>query len=307
MSSILKALEKVEESQSASRTGTAAGFKKPRERKRPWIVPVSVMGGAVVAALGTFAVMGGFSRSAAPVQPAQSVQTAAPAQPVQAVQAVQASQPVQPVQPGQVSPAEPAQAVAVPNPKAAKPAAVAAKPAALTAKAAAKVAANPAVAAQAAPRAAAAKPVAKVAAKPAAKAAEHPGAKPAAKPAPATSRVVQTLRPPAARPAQVRAAQPGKAALQAATAPFQAAPLIEPVAQATHDKRATHEKPRAELRVTGIAWQNDSISSAAIVNGRSLQQGGTVEGYKVEKILEDKVIFSGSSGRLEVPLGAGEQ
>ena len=58
--------------------------------------------------------------------------------------------------------------------------------------------------------------------------------------------------------------------------------------------------------VTGIAWQNESSSNAAIINGRSVQAGGTVDGYKVEQILEDKVIFSGSGGKLEVPLSAGQ-
>jgi general secretion pathway protein B len=58
--------------------------------------------------------------------------------------------------------------------------------------------------------------------------------------------------------------------------------------------------------VTGIAWQNDSASSVAMVNGRPVQQGATVDGYKVEQIYEDKVRFSGANGRVEIPLGGGE-
>ena len=320
MSSILKALEKVEESQGASRTGKAAGFKKTRERRRPWLLPISVFCGAVVAALATFAAMGGFSHTAAPVQEAAVAQpapvAAAPATPVTEASTPQPSQRVQADQPVQPVPAEPARQVDVPTPTAspAPSATASAKP-----KAAATVSPKPAARAAAtvsakptATTAAVAKPAAKAAAKPAAKVAAKPAAKPAAvaavKPVVrpvakaaahkqrASTGAVATLRPASARSVPVRAASaPVK------PAPLQAASFIEPAAP------VAHEKGRPEIRVTGIAWQNESASSAAIVNGRSVQQGGTVEGYKVEKILEDKVVFSGSNGRLEVHLGAGEQ
>jgi general secretion pathway protein B len=66
------------------------------------------------------------------------------------------------------------------------------------------------------------------------------------------------------------------------------------------------EKPAAQVRVTGIAWQKDGAASVAMVNGRPVQEGSVVDGYKVEQIYEDKVRFSGSKGSVLVPLGAGE-
>lgn len=246
MSSILKALEKVEESQSTSRNGGASGFKKARERRRVWLLPAGVLGGAAVAALVTFAAMGGFSRSGAPASALQEAAKGAPVvvSPVP-VTGMPATQPEQPVS------SDPVAAVVVPNPKAA-PAAAAKVPAEVTAKAG-RVSAAP----------------------------------------------VALARVPAQTSQQQRASAPSDAtAVQTSSVP--ATQFVEPTAQ------VVHEKPRPELRVTGIAWQKDSAASAAIVNGRSVVRGGIVDGYKVEEILEDKVRFSGNSGKLDVALGAGE-
>jgi general secretion pathway protein B len=245
MSSILKALEKVEESQSTRRGGGASGFKKARERRRAWLLPAGVLGGAAVAALVTFAAMGGFSRSGTPVSALQEAAKTAPVvvSPVTPVTGMPATQPEQPLSSARV-------AVVVPNPKAA-PASSAKRPADL-----------------------------------------------AAKPGRVSAAAVALARVPA-RTSQQRASAPSDAtAVQTSSVP--ATHYIEPTAQ------VVHEKPRPEIRVTGIAWQKDSASSAAIVNGRSVVQGGIVDGYKVEEILEDKVRFSGNSGKLDVALGAGE-
>ena len=66
------------------------------------------------------------------------------------------------------------------------------------------------------------------------------------------------------------------------------------------------KQARPELRVTGIAWEKDSVANAALVNGQPVQQGSMVNGYKVVEILADKVRFSGDKGSLDVPLGGGE-
>jgi general secretion pathway protein B len=235
MSSILKALEKVEESQNKRRSGGVNGLARGRERRPAWILPAWVGGGAAVAALVTFAAMGGFSHPAAPVQQARSV--AKPAPVVAAPLAQGPSAPVVPaVVPEQSLPVEPAQVVVVPNPKAAP------------------------------------------------------------KPAPAV----------AAKPRRVPA-------LAVAHTPFTAsAPENFAPAEAAHVPAATQvtpqvaqEKTLPEIKVTGIAWQKDS-SPSAIVNGHSVQQGSMVDGFKVEQIFEDKVRFSGSNGKQDVPLGAGE-
>ena len=235
MSSILKALEKVEESQSSKRPGGAAGLARRRERRPAWLIPAWVVGGAAVASLVTFSVMGGFSPS--PPSTALPVATVTPL----------------PV------------AVTPPTP----------------------VTALPATAPAAAPVANKAEPVARKVEAPVPAAASVPAPKAAAK----TDRVAPAAvaKPAAARPVTVPAAT------------TEAEPV--PAAQA---QEAVSEQPRQEIRVTGIAWQGNSESSFAMVNGRAIRQGGTVDGFKVERILEDSVSFSGSNGSITVPLGAGE-
>lgn len=307
MSSILKALEKVEESQSTRRDGGPGGFKKRRERRSRWVLPVAVIGGATVAALATFAAMGGFSRSAAPVVEAKAVAkpaptvvaplaqpSGAPATPAQQVQQLpQPSQAQEAALPGQGAPdqaaAEPVPPIPpLPAPKAATDAVAkrvigGATPVVRT-KSAARIA--PAKAAPAAARSAKAAP---------GQAARLQPVRQQAVKAPAA----QPVRATAQQPARITAQQP--APQQVVAAPVQTGSAAQAPAPAKADKgRSDH------LRVTGIAWQKDSASSGAIVNGRMLQQGGTVDGYRVEQILEDKVIFSGAAGKVEIPLGAGE-
>jgi len=206
MSSILKALEKVEESQNPRRHGGAAGLARGRERRPAWVVPAWALGGAAVATVVTFAIMGGFSRPTAPPV-AQQVDKLANSAPVA----------VAPLNPLPVTPAS----------------------------------------------------------APAAKSARLPSAA-------------------VAQPASVRPAV-AQAAPAVATAAPDATPQVAP------------EKPRQEVRVTGIAWQREGESSVAMVNGRPVRQGGVVDGFKVEQIYEDSVRFSGINGSLTVPLGGGEE
>jgi len=60
------------------------------------------------------------------------------------------------------------------------------------------------------------------------------------------------------------------------------------------------------IRVTGIAWQKERVSSAAIVNGRPVAEGEMVDGCRVEQIHQDKVTFAGGGRKFDVPLGGGE-
>lgn len=260
MSSILKALEKVDESQNPRRPAGAGGLPRGRERRPAWLIPAWALGGAAVATLVTYAIMGGFSRHAAPVaQPVgDKIANSAPV-------AAASSKPV-PVAPaapvaGQQEPAKKAESVA---------------------NAAAKPVAKPAVTSMAKPFAKAAKPVSNAA---------KPVSKGAAKP------VVKASRLPAAAVAQPAAARPAVSAAPAVATP---APAV------VHDEAAA-QKPRPEIRVSGIAWQNSSESSFVMVNGRPMRQGGVVDGYKIEQIYEDSVKFSGSNGTIVVPLGAGDE
>ncbi|HBA89462.1 MAG TPA: hypothetical protein DCZ75_16195 [Geobacter sp.] len=212
MSSILKALEKVEEAKNPRRTSGAGGLGRGRERRPAWVVPAWALGGAAVAALATFSWMGGFSKPAAPVA-RQAEKATAPATvvvpPLNVVPEAPASKPVQ----------------------------------------------------KTGPRKETTPPRAGVA---------------GAKPSPVRSAVTQAA-PAAATPAPAAVAQ------------------------------AASEKGSPAVRVTGIAWQKDSESSVAMVNGRAVRQGGLVDGYKVEQIFESSVRFSGSNGNITVPLGAGEE
>jgi general secretion pathway protein B len=281
MSSILKALEKAEESQSVRRDGGPGGFKKPRERRRPWLVPAAVVGGAAFAALATFAAMGGFSRPAAPVAtvdavtaPAQAVNVAPPghvmdpmAEKAAEAASVEASQ-----NSANASDAAAAEAVPVPPPVAVP-------------------VSKPEMDA-----------VAKRVTGGAGRVVRTPVRAAVASAAPASAK--GSRQQPAVHPLAVQAAAVQAAAVQAAAQKVTASAAVQTAVVA--EAAAAAKPKRAEIRVTGIAWQKDSASSGVIVNGRMLQQGGTVEGYKIEQILEDKVIFSGSGGKMEVPLSAGE-
>jgi general secretion pathway protein B len=297
MSSILKALEKVEEAQSGRRSG-AAGFVKARERRSPWVLPVAVLSGALVAALATFAAMGGFSRHAASAPQgavvAQQEPAAAPAPVANAQaatkQAVQVQTAPKLTAPGAVS----AASVAAPAKAAAAPAKGSAASVHNVAAPAKAVASNGA-------KSVSGKGTAKAGKKD--RKGDEKSAKRERKERLARERERERER--SARRAhreresrRQAVAEPAKA-----VAPPASAPAAVPVATA-----AAHapEKPHHPLRVTGIAWQKDSASSVVMINGRSVQQGATVDGYKVEQIYEDKVRLSGAGGRIEVPLGAGE-
>jgi len=230
MSSILKALEKVEESQNSKRPGGASGLARRRERRPVWLIPAWAAGGAAVASFITFAVMGGLSPS----------------------------------------PAKTAPSVA----KAVNPPAVVAPPAAVS---------------------------------------TAPAAAPAAKSAPVSQKVETPLlrgeSVPAPKPAAKADGVPAIPVAKAATPRPVAVPVATAVATpvpALQSQEVVPGEERREIRVTGIAWQGDSESSFAMVNGRPVRQGGTVDGLKVERILEDSVRFNGSNGSITIPLGAGE-
>lgn len=261
MSSILKALEKVDESQRPRRSASG-GIGRGRERRPAWLLPAWTLGGASIAALVTYALMGGFTHSTPAVEkPARPAVAQAPAAPAQ--------QPVaetpQPVQQQSAAPA--------PHPVSAPVAKVAAKPV----QPVAKTSTVPLV-----PSTLAGKPVkavAKVAATPVA----------------------------TKQPAAVKSTQPVQKAHAVPNAGLQPAPIEAAAASAVVPEPAP-QKSRPAIRVSGIAWQNSSEASFAMVNGRAMRQGSVVEGYKVEQIYEDSVRFSNSKGNsLVVPLGAGDE
>lgn len=281
MSSILKALEKAEESHSVRRDGGPGGFKKSRERRRPWIIPAAVLGGAAFAALATFAAMGGFSRPATPVAAVDAV--TAPAQTVIAAPNQQLIEPLV------ENPAQPASADAPPEGADVQ-----------VASEAVPVPPPVPVPASKSEMDAVAKRVTGGGGRVVRATAVRPAVASAA-PAPA-----QAARQKAAQaPREPVALQPA-AAQQVAAQKMAAAAAVHTAVVAEAAEPAKPSKARPDIRVTGIAWQKGSSSNGAIVNGRMLEQGSVIDGYKVEQILEDKVVFSGSGGKLEVPLSAGQ-
>ena len=282
MSSILKALEKAEESNSTRRAPSDDGLIRSRKSRPAWIMPGAVLCAAVLATLATFTAMGGFSRHTPPV-PAPLARGAAPvavapANPVNEAPATTVVQSLPVVPEG--APVMPAPKAAPLVPQLPAPAAApkAAPLAAVKAAPIARVKAAPVASVKAAP-------VASLKAAAVAHQKVAPLASLNAVPLPARKVPAAASRQAAAQPApqQIKTTQ---------VTPVAAAPVAPAPGPA-----------RPELKVSGIAWQNSGASSFAVVNGRAVLQGSMVDGYKVQEIRHDAVRFSGSGGTFEVPLG----
>ncbi len=57
------------------------------------------------------------------------------------------------------------------------------------------------------------------------------------------------------------------------------------------------------LRVNGIAFQNSSADSMAIVNGMPVSSGSIIEGITVEEVRNDRVLFQRNGEKFEIKLG----
>ena len=256
MSSILKALEKAEESSSTKRMAAENGLIRSRKSRPGWVMPGAVLCAAAMATLITFAIMGGFSRPAPSRQLPGAVAKAAPAPGVLAPVNTVIETPA--IVPEQAGPAGSVRTAVVPGPKPAP---------ANSQKTVAKVNAKPA-----------SQLSAKVSSAATAKVRSATNSKTAPSPKVKTHAVATRLQ---ATPAQVAPSQVGS----------EVAPAVVPA------------PAPPEPKVSGIAWQNNGESSFAVVNGRAVLQGGTVDGFKVLEIHQDAVKFSGSNGTFEVPLG----
>lgn len=110
-----------------------------------------------------------------------------------------------------------------------------------------------------------------------------PSLAPAKQPVAKTQPKVQAVQPP--KPAS--AAEPAKAAQQAAS----------------NAVRTTASGMTPVIKVNGIAFQDGSSDSMAVVNGVPVTNGSVVEGARVEDIQRDRVRFSYGGEKFEVPLG----
>ena len=57
------------------------------------------------------------------------------------------------------------------------------------------------------------------------------------------------------------------------------------------------------LRVNGIAFQNSSADSMAIVNGTPVSSGSTIDGITVVEVQKDRVLFQRNGEKFEIQLG----
>jgi general secretion pathway protein B len=58
----------------------------------------------------------------------------------------------------------------------------------------------------------------------------------------------------------------------------------------------------ADVKLSGIAWQEDRRARRAVVNGFLMQEGGVVSGARITDIYQDRVRFSLSGKTFEIPL-----
>lgn len=274
MSSILKALKKVEEEKAAQRGAVPLASEVTRNRRNRaavsrWKMPVALVFVAVLAVVVTIAAMGGFSGQTAAVMPGPGPGKAVAAETAAAVPVTVpvASVPV-------VADVEPPQANLPPKPAATKP--VLNQPA----KAAAAAAARPTVS-DGKPIAAPVKPAAT-------------SGKPVATP----GKPVAGTGKPAAAAAVIPAAIP-PAPVKKATGPF----LRTTVGSVSLSQPAVLTRSPAEFSLSGIAWQKESSSRLAVVNGMAVAQGATVDGARVMEILPDRVRLSQDNRTFEILLG----
>jgi len=60
--------------------------------------------------------------------------------------------------------------------------------------------------------------------------------------------------------------------------------------------------PPADIKVSGIAWQDERSARRAVVNGFLLHEGSVVSGARITEILKDRVRFSSGDKAFEAPL-----
>ncbi|HXE97817.1 MAG TPA: hypothetical protein VN642_15535 [Dongiaceae bacterium] len=132
-------------------------------------------------------------------------------------------------------------------------------------------------------------------------------------PAPAQSQLAPAAMTPAAVP----------------PAPVAAAPVAAPPADAVGDDETSRREARraqrgskaqppatlpkqasqtvqapADIKLSGIAWQDDRSARRAVVNGFLLKEGAVVSGAKIIDIQADRVRFSSAAGPFEIKLDA---
>jgi hypothetical protein len=130
-------------------------------------------------------------------------------------------------------------------------------------------------------------------------------------PIPVTKPPVATA-PRHAAPLPARAPKAGKA--PSAPRQPQVVRSVIPAAAPASDESAPDEPARpaalslvsapADIKVSGIAWQDHRAASRVVVNGFLLREGDTVSGARIVEIFQNRVRFSSAAGTFEVYLVA---
>jgi general secretion pathway protein B len=58
----------------------------------------------------------------------------------------------------------------------------------------------------------------------------------------------------------------------------------------------------ADIKLSGIAWQEERRARRAVVNGFLMKEGGVVSGARITDIFQNRVRFSLSGKSFEIPL-----
>lgn len=86
---------------------------------------------------------------------------------------------------------------------------------------------------------------------------------------------------------------------RAKRSPVQAVPPAAPIQM----KPAMQSVPApTDIKLSGIAWQEQRSARRAVINGFLLKEGAVVSGARVSEIMPDRVLFTGPTGRFELRL-----
>lgn len=79
-------------------------------------------------------------------------------------------------------------------------------------------------------------------------------------------------------------------------------PVVPPAAPIQVKPAVQSVSAPADIKLSGIAWQEQRSARRAVINGFLLKEGAVVSGARVSEIMPDRVLFAGSSGKFEIRL-----
>lgn len=80
--------------------------------------------------------------------------------------------------------------------------------------------------------------------------------------------------------------------------------LREPIPSPVQKQAAPTVPPPADIKLSGIAWQDERAGRRAVINGFLLKEGAVVSGARITDIQADRVRFSSAAGVFEIRLDA---